>query len=62
MYDVDESFETAREFFNFLLEDNIFEPKSVFDVSEKVTNSYIFRGQAQKGWQSSNTGPTSKAV
>lgn len=50
MYDVDESFETARDFFNFLLEDNIFEPKSVFDVSEKVTNNYIFRGQAQKSW------------
>jgi len=50
MYNVDESFETARDLFNFLLEDNIFEPKSVFDVSDKVTNSYIFRGQAQKDW------------
>ncbi|MCP4985023.1 MAG: FRG domain-containing protein [Colwellia sp.] len=50
MYDVDESFETAREFFNFLLEENIFEPESVFDVSEKFTNNFIFRGQAQKDW------------
>jgi len=50
MYDVDESFETAREFFNYLLEDNIFEPVSIFDVCAKFTNSYIFRGQAQKGW------------
>lgn len=50
MYDADESFETAREFFNFLLEENIFEPKSVFDVSEKFTNSFVFRGQAQKDW------------
>jgi hypothetical protein len=50
MYDVDESFETARAFFNFLLEENIFEPESVFDVSEKFTNSFIFRGQAQKDW------------
>jgi len=50
MYDVDESFETAREFFNFLLEENIFEPTSVFDVNEKFTNSFIFRGQAHKDW------------
>jgi len=50
MYDVDKSFKTAREFFNFLLEDNIFEPKGIFDVSDKVTNSYIFRGQAQRDW------------
>lgn len=50
MYDVDKSFETAREFFNFLLEENIFEPESVFDVCEKFTNSFIFRGQSQKDW------------
>lgn len=50
MYDEDVTFETAREFFNFLLEDNIFEPKGVFDACEKFTNSYIFRGQAQKCW------------
>jgi len=50
MYDVDKSFKTAREFFNFLLGENIFEPSSVFDVSEKFTNSFIFRGQSQKGW------------
>lgn len=50
MYDLDKTFETAREFFDFLIEDNSFEPKSVFDVSEKLTNSFIFRGQAQKNW------------
>lgn len=50
MYDVDESFETAREFFNFMVEENIFEPKGIFDVSEKFSNNYIFRGQAQRDW------------
>lgn len=50
MYDTDKTFETARDFFNFLFEENIFEPQSVFGVSEKITNNYIFRGQAQKDW------------
>lgn len=50
MYNVDESFETARDFFNHILDENIFEPKTVFDVSEKFTCNYIFRGQANKGW------------
>jgi|GEM_PF-3998555 len=50
MYDVDQSFETARDLFNALLEKSVFEPDSIFDVSEKTTNSFIFRGQAQKEW------------
>ncbi|MCC2607204.1 FRG domain-containing protein [Planctobacterium marinum] len=50
MYDVDESYETARDFFNGMLGENTFEPKTVFDVSDKVTSSYIFRGHAQKEW------------
>jgi hypothetical protein len=50
MYDIDEQFEAAREFFNFLLEENIFEPKTIFDVNDKSINNYIFRGQAQKNW------------
>lgn len=50
MYDVDELFETARDLFNFLLEYNDFEPKSVFDISERITNDYIYRGQANKSW------------
>ncbi|WP_226597573.1 FRG domain-containing protein [Marinobacter nauticus] len=50
MYDVDKTFKTAREFFNFLIDKNIFEPEGIFDVSDKLTNSYVFRGQAQKDW------------
>jgi len=50
MYDIDHSFNTAREFIDFFLDDNIFEPKSLFDVSEKLISGYFFRGQARKDW------------
>jgi hypothetical protein len=50
MYDIDRSFTTAREFIDFFLDDNIFEPKSLFDVSEKLISGYFFRGQAKKNW------------
>lgn len=50
MYDIDHSFNTAREFIDFFLDDNIFEPKSLFDVSEKLISGYLFRGQARKDW------------
>ena len=50
MYDIDRSFTTAREFIDFFLDDNIFEPKSLLDVSEKLISGYFFRGQARKDW------------
>ena len=50
MYDIDDSFTTAREFIDFFLDDNIFEPKNLFDVSEKLISGYFFRGQARKDW------------
>lgn len=50
MYDIDESFDKARELVEFFLDENIFEPKSLFDVSEKLVSGYIFRGQSRKEW------------
>ena len=50
IYDIDLSFTNAREFIDFFLEDNIFEPKGLFDVSEKLISGYLFRGQARKDW------------
>lgn len=50
MYDIDHSFTTAREFIDSFLDDNIFEPKSLFDVSDKLISGYLFRGQAKKDW------------
>ncbi|CAI2314408.1 FRG domain-containing protein [Vibrio parahaemolyticus] len=51
MYDYDHSFDSARELFDYLLSQNIFEPNSVFDVSERFVNGYIFRGQGNKEWE-----------
>lgn len=51
MYDHDLSFNSARELFDYLLSENIFEPSSVFDVSERFVNGYIFRGQGNKEWE-----------
>jgi len=50
MFDIDHSFSTARELIDCFLDNNIFEPKHLFDVSEKLTNGYIFRGQVRKDW------------
>lgn len=50
IFELDHSFSAARELIDCFLEDNIFEPKSIFDVSEKFINGYIFRGQARKDW------------
>ena len=41
MYDIDHSLTTAREFIDFFLDDNIFEPKNLFDVSEKLISGYF---------------------
>ena len=49
-YDIDHSFTTADEFINFFLDSNIFEQRSLFDVSDKLTIGYFFRGQAKKEW------------
>ncbi len=49
-FDIDHSFSSARELIDCFLEDNIFAPNSLFDVSEKFINGYIFRGQARKDW------------
>lgn len=50
MFDIDHSFSNARELIDCFLAENIFEPKNIFDVSEKFINGYIFRGQAEKNW------------
>lgn len=50
MFDIDISFSKARELIDCFLDDNIFEPKGLLDVSDKQTNGYIFRGQAKKDW------------
>ncbi|OBU37893.1 FRG domain-containing protein [Photobacterium phosphoreum] len=50
MYEVDLPFDTARELFDFFLGEKYFEPRDIFDVSEKNINNYIFRGQANKSW------------
>lgn len=50
MFDIDYSLSSARELIDCFLDDNIFEPKNLFDVSDKSTNGYIFRGHARKDW------------
>ncbi len=50
MFDEDHTFKTARELIECFLDDNIFSPKSLFDVSERLTSGYLFRGQARKDW------------
>ena len=50
MFDIDYSFSNARELIDCFLADNVFEPKNIFDVSEKFISGYIFRGQAEKNW------------
>lgn len=46
MFDGDIRLTKAREFIDLFLGGNVFEPKSLFDVSEKFISGYIFRGQA----------------
>lgn len=50
MFDEDLSFSKARELIDCFLDDNILSPKSLFDVSERLTSGYLFRGQARKDW------------
>jgi len=50
MFDEDRSFKSAREFVDFFLDENIFAPKSLFDVSDRLVSGYLFRGQARKDW------------
>lgn len=50
MFDKDLSFSTARELIDCFLDDNIFSPEGLFDVSERLTSGYLFRGQARKDW------------
>lgn len=50
MFDEDLSFTTARELVDCFLDDNILSPESLFDVSERLTSGYLFRGQARKDW------------
>ena len=50
MFDIDKSFDSARKLIDYFLDENMFEPESIFDVSEKLTNGYLFRGQARKDW------------
>lgn len=51
MFDEDYSLKSARELIDCFLDENILFPESVFDVSERLTNGYLFRGQARKDWE-----------
>lgn len=51
MYDEDLNLRSAKELINFFLEENILAPEGYFDVSERLTNGYLFRGQADKNWK-----------
>lgn len=50
MFDKDLCFKSARELIDCFLDDNTLTPKSLFDVSERLTSGYLFRGQARKDW------------
>jgi len=50
MFDEDIKFIRARELVDFFLEENALSPKNLFDVSERLTSGYLFRGQANKDW------------
>lgn len=50
MFDKDQSLNSARELIDCFLDENIFEPKGIFDVSEKLISGFLFRGQARKDW------------
>lgn len=50
MFDEDVSFETARKLIDCFLDENVLTPKGLFDVSERLTSGYLFRGQARKEW------------
>lgn len=50
MFDDDISFKSARELIDCFLDENILAPKNLFDVSERLTSGYLFRGQARKDW------------
>lgn len=50
MFDHDLNFETAKDLIDFLLGDNVLSPKSLFDVSERLTSGYLFRGQSNIKW------------
>lgn len=49
-FDIDHPFTKARDFIDCFLDNNIFKPNSIFDVSEKFISGYLFRGQARKCW------------
>ena len=51
MYDQDLNLQSAKELIDFFLEENILAPEGYFDVSERLTNGYLFRGQADKNWK-----------
>ncbi|VXD04729.1 conserved hypothetical protein [Pseudomonas sp. 8Z] len=50
MFDKDISFKSARDLIDFLLDNEVFVPGHLFDVSERLTSGYLFRGQARKDW------------
>ena len=50
MFDEDISIKSARELIDCFLDENILAPTSFFDVSERLTSGYLFRGQARKDW------------
>ncbi|MBU2875939.1 FRG domain-containing protein [Marinobacter salexigens] len=47
----DINIDSARCFFDLILEENIFSPRSTFDVVERDFSRYIFRGQSDISWE-----------
>lgn len=51
MFDDDIIFDKAKELIECFLDDNVLSPKELFDVSERLTSGYLYRGQANKEWK-----------
>lgn len=50
MFDEEVECKTAKEFIDCFLNENILEPKDIFDISERITADFIFRGQSNSIW------------
>lgn len=50
MFDKDISLKSPRELIDCFLDEIDLAPRSLFDVSERLTSGYLFRGQARKDW------------
>jgi hypothetical protein len=51
MFDENISFNTARDLMDCFMDENVLSPKGLFDVSERLTSGYLFRGHAREEWR-----------